>query len=268
MNRISSLVVLVLASLFLLTASSAQAQYRSNDCYVFTTGGVCMVPAAGGIYDTNNFGRYRRSFPMYGDLDWNPYGYYGRYDRNRRFEPVLDACGRELRAKDSRWKQGIATTVGLTVLGGVLGGKTGAVAGAAGGAALSLYNDSKYYSNPDEACGAINAQQVNQDRGRQVPYQEQVTTRPVAGPAANQGSQGGEFELSNQTRVYLEAYDGDQYIGRMAPGDTLRVGPPQKQYRGFALIPNRKGGLSKDELNIEPGNDGWNFVEPKVAQGR
>ncbi|MBI2064858.1 MAG: hypothetical protein HYT62_02250 [Candidatus Yanofskybacteria bacterium] len=90
-------------------------------------------------------------------------------------------------------------------------------------------------------------------------------TAPIAGPAAVDAGVG-EFELSNSTRMYVEAYDGQTYIGRMSAGATLAVGPPKDRYRGFALIPNRRGGLSKDEIEVEPGDSGWTFIEPAVAQ--
>ncbi len=209
---------------------------------------------------------YRRSFPQYGYLDWYPQGgYYGRYDQYRRFEPILDSCGRELKAESSRWKQGIGTTVGMAVIGGLLGGKKGAAIGAAGGAALAVLNDSRYYSSPSEACGVIDSQQGDprqqyQQQVGQVPPQAVQGPQPVAGPGANPGS--GEFELTNQTRVYVEAYDGQSYIGRMAPGSTLRVGPPKDKYQGFALVPQPDGKLGKDELGLAVAPTGWSFVEP------
>ncbi len=99
-----------------------------------------------------------------------------------------------------------------------------------------------------------------------APSQGQVTGQPIAGPAANVGE--GQFELTNETRVYVDAYDGETYLGRMAPGATLYVGPPQDRYRGFALVPTADGRLGKDELGREVSPSGWSFIEPKAAQGR
>ncbi len=100
-----------------------------------------------------------------------------------------------------------------------------------------------------------------------APSQEQGTVQqPIAGPAANNGQ--GQFELSNETRVYVEAYDGEAYIGRMEPGAKMMVDPPKDRYRGFALVPTADGRLGKDELDREVSPSGWSFIEPKAAQGR
>jgi len=100
-----------------------------------------------------------------------------------------------------------------------------------------------------------------------APSEEQgIDRQPIAGPAANVGE--GQFELSNKTRVYVEAYDGETYIGRMASGSTMMVGPPKDHYRGFALVPTADGRLGKDELSREVSPSGWLFIEPQAAQGR
>lgn len=111
------------------------------------------------------------------------------------------------------------------------------------------------------------ARSISTDVQSPAPSQEQgIVQQPIAGPAANVGQ--GQFELLNETRVFVEAYDGNEYIGRMAPGSTMTVDPPKDRYRGFALVPTADGRLGKDELNLEVGPSGWIFIEPTVARGR
>ncbi len=95
---------------------------------------------------------------------------------------------------------------------------------------------------------------------------EVTSQRPIAGPAVSGSAE--ELEICNQTRVYVELYDGDTYLGRMSPGSVLRVGFPKNRYRGFALVPNPDGGFRKDELDREVSPTSWIFVEPDVARGR
>ncbi|MDP3792244.1 MAG: glycine zipper family protein [bacterium] len=167
---------------------------------------------------------------------------------------------------------------GGAVIGYVLGGPKGAAIGGVSGAAIGTIKGDDHKdcfpvdsNHPDLTFGTT-AQPTFQkiDETSPVSRVEQGTDfsadQPVAGPAANSGS--GSFTLENQTRVYLEAYDGSRYLGRMNPGASMRVDVPQDRYRGYALVPNRKGGLSKDEVGVEPGDDGWAFIEPEVARGR
>lgn len=149
------------------------------------------------------------------------------------------------------------------------GTRNGWVRGGAtvGGGLLAGWLASRKNHNSCLIIEPLVARSISTDVQSPAPSQEQGTIQqPIAGPAANVGQ--GQFELSNETRVYVEAYDGDEYIGRMAPGSTMTVDSPKDRYRGFALVPTADGRLGKDELKLEVSSSGWIFIEPTAARGR
>ncbi|MDO8496573.1 MAG: hypothetical protein Q7S43_03975 [bacterium] len=148
-------------------------------------------------------------------------------------------------------------------------GKANAIGASAtiGGGLLAGWMASRHTHNNCLKIEPTVARSISEVVQSPAPLQEQGTSQqPIAGPAANSGE--GEFSLENQTRVYVEAYDGETYIGRMEPGAKMMVDPPKDRYRGFALVPTADGRLGKDELDREVSPSGWSFIEPKVAQGR
>lgn len=147
-------------------------------------------------------------------------------------------------------------------------GKANAIGASAtiGGGLLAGWMASRHTHNNCLAIEPTVARSISEVAQSPALLQEQGIGQPIAGPAANIGQ--GQFELSNETRVYVEAYDGETYIGRMAPGSTLAVDPPKDRYRGFALVPTADGRLGKDELSREVSPSGWLFIEPTVARGR
>lgn len=150
---------------------------------------------------------------------------------------------------------------GGAAIGGATGGRKGAAIGAVGGAIVGgILGSHKSHNN----CLVIEpamAQMVTQNSVLPQVVQQTVD----ASVSTSHGE--GQFELSNSTRVYVEAYDGETYIGRIAPGATLSVGPPKDRYRGFAQVPQPDGRLAKDELSREVSPSGWTFIEPASAQG-
>ena len=161
-------------------------------------------------------------------------GDYGRYDRGD-VQCRYDRYGRpyDCRRIDRRYDRRGGGSVGSFVVGAVVGGVVGAVIAS------------------------------RKNRSEQSVYQQSPEpvelAQPVAGPVTNVGE--GQFELSNSTKTYVEAYDGDTYVGRMAPEATMKVGPPKDRYRGFALVPQSDGRLGKDEVGREATPLGWKFVE-------
>ncbi len=255
-SLVSLIVLFVLGSMAPASAQGRMGYRGDSDCIVRTTGGECFVPAAGGIYDRNyrsyDYGRYRRHFDDYGDLDWNPYGYYGRYDQYRRFEPILDACGRQYKTRGARVWEGAAKIGATTVLGAILGGGKGAGLGAATGGAWVAYDQSRYYSNPDQACGALGS-----DGGVS---NSQGPTGPAIGgqPLEPQGG----YTLINDTDYNVWVYDGDTYVGVMRPKQSWPVGLPKESFRGIAKFLNRQGQADTIELNREPGSTSVKFKKP------
>lgn len=176
---------------------------------------------------------------------------------------------------------------GGAVIGGVLGGWKGAGVGAVTGVGLGILMGDDHKdclpiesNHPELSFGGLQANQVSPIAMTQssTPSQEQGTSQPVAGPAANHDEshgpayRSGNRPVVNSTRKNVELYDGDRkdenFVGEMAPGDSWDLAKPQKRYRAFAQIPNRRGSDSIDEIEPEPTDTGWIFVEPTVARGR
>lgn len=76
----------------------------------------------------------------------------------------------------------------------------------------------------------------------------------------------GEFELINNSSAYAEVLDGERFLFRMRPKEIRRVGPPEEEYKAYALLPNDRGGLSEGGLETHSTNRGWTFEEPAVAR--
>jgi len=147
----------------------------------------------------------------------------------------------------------IGTVIGGTIagaaIGGLVGGNRGALIGAGVGGGATLLATS---------------------------YQYQRSGRPLVGPSTvnrdNKRNGDENFVLVNQTRFAVEVWFGKgkgKYIGRLVSGETWTVkGPkPGEHYTGYALIPDSHGGISTDEVPIQPTENGWVFVEPNF-QGR
>jgi len=195
------------------------------------------------------------------------YGYYARGPHGpRTFYPVLDRNCKPL-GKRQRWERGIGLTLAGAVIGGIVDGWKGAGKGAAAGGAGALINDSRY-CNPEQKQEEIYyPSDPLPERGgaSRRPTGGVFSTRPLAGPAAD--SREGEFELSNATRFLVEVYDGNEYLGRMKPGEVWHVDAPLNQYDGYALIPNKRGKLSKDTVDRDVSDRGWVFTEPTFPKG-
>ncbi len=300
MTRIVSLVSLVVV-LVLGSLTSVEAQGRgpyrnyNEDCIVGSTGGECIIPAAGGIYD-----RSRSYYDPYGDPYYNrgyPYqrplpqgieicryaecaGLTGTFHAEkgmlhfRPYDETNDRLGTEA--------GGVLASAGGAAIGGVFGGRKGAAIGAVGGAIAGGIIASRHAHDNCIVIESVRSAQFQQRIGQggiPVPYQEQVMSRPVAGPAGGYDeSHGpayrpGNRPVVNSTAKFVELYDGDRkpenLVGEMAPGDSWDLAKPMRRYRAFAEIPNQRGSNNVDEISPETTDIGWIFVEPTVArQGR
>lgn len=159
-------------------------------------------------------------------------------------------------------------------------GKANAIGASAtiGGGLLAGWMASRHTHNNCLKIEPTVAQSISEVIESQAPSQEQGTGQPVAGPVVshdeNRGPayRSGNRPVVNSTAVYVELYDGDRkdenFVGEMSPGDSWDLGKPQKRYRAFAQVPNRRGSDTISEIDPEPTDTGWIFIEPKVAQGR
>lgn len=68
------------------------------------------------------------------------------------------------------------------------------------------------------------------------------------------------FRLGNSLEFLVEAYDGDKYLGAMAPGAWWTVGPPEVGYQGWAMKPADGGKVVPTFVPLKGTNTGWVFV--------
>jgi hypothetical protein len=198
----------------------------------------------------------------------NPDGILGtiHVDRNKfHFRPFDDTNRRIGRAGAIT----IGTAGGATggaIIGGTLGDRKGAVIGGAAGAgigALAGWWSSRNSHNHD------NCLHIEPSTAQSAGLQPQGATATVATSTVTVGtstSTGGRFEIENTTRLHVDVFDGSTYLGTLKPagqeGSVFIVDQPRSRYRGVALLPNRQGGMSKDDVNIQVKDNGWMFVEP------
>ena len=144
------------------------------------------------------------------------------------------------------------------------------------GFGISIVVD-RHQRNYDERYREDDRQRELNDRpersARQQEYDEAVaregelrrsgrTSEPLAGPRSADRNGNNIFDLTNASDRYVEVYDGDTWLGRMAPRDKWQVPAPQNQYHGYAVIPNKRGGLNNDATDIQPSTTGWVFTKP------
>lgn len=208
------------------------------------------------------------------------YGPYVGLNGPRGFYPMYQCS-----SKGRRWERGIGTTLITTAIGAAVAGKKGAAIGAGVGAGYALYKDASCQPVQNSQVQIIGLEGGDQTMVVQPQMPQQASSgRPrngwddvlrrqqgaLAGPAANPGS--GEFTLVNATRFPVDVYDGTCeegcYKGRMGPDEERQVPAPNIGYKGYALIPNSRGGLSKDRTDLHPSDDGWVFIEPSFGSGR
>ena len=75
------------------------------------------------------------------------------------------------------------------------------------------------------------------------------------GPVSNPPSTAGEWRVSNRTSKRVELWDGNQFIARIEPWQSVQVPAPERGYKAVLLIPNRSGGLDQEAAKIRSSND-------------
>lgn len=133
-----------------------------------------------------------------------------------------------------------------------------------------------------EVAGAVMSRRVNNQRDNGVivtPQPQQpvywshgapvaVGMRPnrQGGPVSTSPSMAGDWRVSNRTSKRAELWDGEQFIARIEPWQSVQVDAPQNGYKAILLIPNRSGGLGQETAQLRSADNfnGWDILAPAV----
>ena len=76
----------------------------------------------------------------------------------------------------------------------------------------------------------------------------------------------GEWRVSNRTSKRAELWDGEQFIARIEPWQSVQVDAPQNGYKAVLIVPNRSGGLDQETAQMRSAENfnGWDIVAPAV----
>ena len=228
-----------------------------------------------GMLTADNLGmvrQYSNQLPrsLSGDLRWNgaaaayglqtATGFLPMYDRNR--QPLN---GRQ------RIERGAGIVVAADGVRRIINNPRGAAGWIEAAVGAVLVNDSRYRGQPKN--------QNQRDNGTVVvpPPQDvrvgpdgipvMVGNRPNRqGPVSNPPSVVGEWKVQNKTSKRAELWDGEQFIARIEPWQSVQVDAPARGYTAVLLIPNRSGGLDQATAQIRENNqlNGWDIVAPAV----
>ena len=72
--------------------------------------------------------------------------------------------------------------------------------------------------------------------------------------------------MTNRTSKRADLWDGEQFVARIEPWQSVQVGAPESGYQAVLLIPNRSGGLDQERALIRSADNfnGWDIVAPAV----
>jgi hypothetical protein len=202
------------------------------------------------------------------DLIWSGSA-YGLPTRGG-FYPMYDRQMRPMGRREATITYG---AIGAGIGYGVSGNMRGTVIGAAGGAILGILthrgngnnnSDNGTITTPpyqDKKGARISQEGIPVEIGTKpsVSQQEQPASRP---PSSTTGG----WRVSNRTSKRAELWDGEQFIARIEPWQSVQVSAPKSGYKAVLLIPNRLGGLSQETAQIRSSDNfnGWDILVPAV----
>ena len=198
------------------------------------------------------------------DMRWNGSA-YGLSMANGGFYPMYD---RNMRPMGSREATVTGAAIGAAVGYGVTGNTRGTAIGAAGGAIIGLITRGRNNNRRDNGIVTPPAGQDQQGVGRTADgLPIAIGTRPNRqGPVSNPPSMVGEWRVQNKTSKRAELWDGEQFIARIEPWQSVQADAPAHGYKAVLLIPNRSGGLSQEQAEIRASENfnGWDIIVPAV----
>lgn len=227
-----------------------------------------------GMLTADNLGmvrQYTNQLPrsLSGDLQWNGVayglqtgaGFMPMYDRNR--QPL---SGRQ------RIERGAGAVIAADGVRRIINNPRGAAGWIETAVGVVLVNDSRYRGQPKNQRdnGTV---VVPPSQGQQGVYvgpdgvPVAVGNRPNRqGPVSNPPSVAGDWRVQNRTSKRAELWDGEQFIARIEPWQSVQVDAPQNGYKAVLLIPNRSGGLDQETAQMRSAENfnGWDIVAPAI----
>ncbi len=191
------------------------------------------------------------------DLRWNSgYGAYG-LPIGGGFYPMYD---RQMRPMGRREATITGAAIGAAIGYGVSGNGRGTAIGGAAGAIIGLLT--RRGKNQNQRDDVI----VTPPPSGRGSVRQGVGGGPIGSYPTSNSSSTGEWRVTNRTSKRAELYDGDELIARLQPGQSIQVPMPATGYSAVLLIPNRSGGIDKDETQIRDNSNfnGWDIVAPAV----
>lgn len=200
------------------------------------------------------------------DLRWNGVaygiqtagGFYPMYDRNRKpmsrrkASIIYGAAGAGIGAAVGAYGGigGRRNTIAGAISGGVIGGVIGAMT-------HRRPNDDVVVTHPQGQQGVY----VGRDR---IPVA--IGTRPNSQGPVSTPPTAGEWRVANRTSKRAELWDGERFIARIEPWQSVQVYAPENGFKAVLLIPNRSGGLDQETAQIRSGKNfnGWDIIAPAV----
>lgn len=209
--------------------------------------------------------QYSNQLPrsLSGDLRWNGSAAAYGLQTASGFLPMYD---RNMRPMSRREATITGAAIGAAIGYGVSGNGRGTAIGAAGGAIVGLITrrDKNNKNQRDNGTVVVPPQDVRVGPDG-IPVM--VGNRPNRqGPVSTPPSVAGDWRVQNHTSKRAELWDGEQFIARIEPWQSIQVDAPAHGYTAVLLIPNRSGGLDQATAQIrENGNlNGWDIVAPAV----
>lgn len=277
--------VLVLATISV-AAPTAQAGSLSQWLYWFQGDDLLLVQQSNLdlLQDLRRQGQIAGLRSLAEDAIFDGTSYWVPRGRGGYGYPVMDRYGRP-QGRSSNLEDYFALGLGGAAIGGAVGGNKGAlIVGGGGLLGAWIYHKIRdrggrtpvYVSEPEvlpvpERAPAPRPSHGMRERsadwgGEEVEIatpRRRTSERPYFG-----GPSRGQFELANNTPFFIDVFDGERFVGRMRPGQILRVGPPEDRYWAQALVPGANGALLEGRVESTPRNTGWGFETPAHLRGR
>lgn len=157
---------------------------------------------------------------------------------------------------------GVLGAGGGAAIGAAVGNRRGAAVGGVAGAIVGGILGSRRSHNN---CLVIEPETAREAGLTQASDTVSIETEPTPEPSTTV-SEEREFSLLNDTAFYVDVFDGEKLLGRLNPGSSMKVGLPKSSFQGIALVPNVRGAISRDKVDIQPCDTGWAFIEPSGAR--
>jgi hypothetical protein len=200
------------------------------------------------------------------NLIWNGMA-YGLPMANGGFYPMYDRNRKPMGRREATITYG---AIGAGVGYGVSGNLRGTAIGAAGGAIVGLITHRGDRNNNRHDNGNVVTPPAQSQQG----VRRASDGTPIAigtrlnrqEPVSSPPSTAGEWRVTNRTSKRVEIWDGEQFIARIEPWQSVQVEAPEAGLKAVILVPNRSGGITQEPAQIRANDNfnGWDILAPAV----